>query len=84
MITVPAAEFQRHFGPYRRQADKQPADVVSGGPECLVVLSVDEYRRLRRGFREVLLAADLSDADLDLIEKTDMDPRHLHLDSELT
>jgi hypothetical protein len=44
---------------------------------------VDEYRRLKRRDRQVLRAGDLSDADLEAIAKTEMDPRHAHLDKEL-
>jgi hypothetical protein len=47
------------------------------------VLSSEEYHRLRRRSREVLRAGDLTDTELDQIAKTEMDPRHQHLDREL-
>ena len=83
MITVSAAEFQRHFGRYQDEALVQPIAITRNGRERLVVLSTEEYRRLRRRSREVLRAGDLTDAELDAIAKTDMDPRHRHLDREL-
>jgi prevent-host-death family protein len=82
MITVTAAEFQRHFGRYQDEALTQPVAITRNGRERLVMLSADEYRRLKRRDREVLRAGDLSDADLEAIAKTEMDPRHAHLDEE--
>ncbi len=78
-----AAEFQRHFGRYQDEALTQPVAITRNGRERLVILSVDEYRRLKRRDREVLKAGDLSDADLEAIAKTEMDPRHAELDRDL-
>jgi len=83
MLTVTAAEFQRHFGRYQDEALTQPVAITRNGRERLVVISVDEYRRLKRRDREVLRAGELSDADLAAIGRAEMDPRHAHLDKEL-
>jgi hypothetical protein len=48
-----------------------------------VVISADEYRRLKHRDREVLMAGELSDADLAAIAHTEMRPRHAHLDQKL-
>ena len=83
MLTVSAAEFQRHFGRYQDEALKQPLSITRNGRERLIVLAVDEYQRLKRRDREVLAVGDLSDADLAAIAATEMDPRHDHLNVEL-
>ena len=83
MITVTASEFQQHFGRYQDEALTQPVAITRNGRERLVVLSSEEYHRLRRRSREVLRAGDLTDAELDKIAKTEMDPRHNHLDREI-
>jgi len=83
MITVSAADFQRHFGRYQDEALVQPVAITRNGRERLVVISTEEYRRLKRRSRDVLRAGDLTDAELDQIAQTDMDPRHQHLDREL-
>jgi hypothetical protein len=44
----------------------------------------EERRRAAGNRREVLLVGELSDADLAEIAATKMDPRHNHLDNELT
>jgi len=80
MITVTAAEFQRHFGRYQDEALTQPVAITRNGREGVVMISVDEYRRLKRRDREVLSVGDLSDADVAAIAKTEMHPRHAHLD----
>ena len=74
MITVTAAEFQRHFGRYQDEALTQPVAITRNGRQRLVMLSADEYRRLKRRDREVLRAGDLSDADLEAIARTEMAP----------
>jgi prevent-host-death family protein len=83
MITVSSAEFQRNFGMYQDKALAEPVAITRNGRERLVVLSVDEYRRLKRREREVLPVEALSDADLDSIARTEMAPHHQHLDLEL-
>jgi prevent-host-death family protein len=83
MITVSAAEFQRYFGRYQDEALTQPVVITRNGRERLVMLSIDEYRRLRRRSREVIRVEDLSDEEVAQIAKGRMDPRHDHLDAEL-
>jgi prevent-host-death family protein len=83
MITVNAAECQRHFGRYQDQAMSEPVAITRDGRDCVVMISADEYRRLKRRAREVLRAGQLSDADLAAIARAEMDPRHADLDKEL-
>jgi len=83
MITVSSAEFQRNFGVYQDKALGEPVAITRNGRERLVVMSVDEYRRLKRRAREVLPVEALSDADLDAIRRTEMSPRHNQLNAEL-
>jgi len=83
LITVSSAEFQRKFGTYQDKALTEPIVITRNGRERLVVVSADEYRRLKRRAREVLPVEALSDADLEAIAHTEMAPRHRHLDHEL-
>jgi prevent-host-death family protein len=82
MITVSAADFQRHFGRYQDEALVQPVAITRNGRERLVVISTEEYRRLKRRSCDALRAGDLMDAEPDQTAKTDMDQRHQHLDRE--
>jgi PHD/YefM family antitoxin component YafN of YafNO toxin-antitoxin module len=83
MLTVTSTEFRQNVGRYEDEALRQPVAITRDGQERLVVLSAEEYRRLRLRWREVLRAGNLSDDDLAAIAGTEMDPRHDHLDSLL-
>lgn len=84
MATVSSAEFQRRIGVYQDKALTEPVAITRNGRERLVLISADEYRRLKRRAREVLPVEALSDADLEAIARTEMASRHHHLDDELT
>jgi prevent-host-death family protein len=83
MLTVTAGEFRRHFGRYQEEAQTQPVAITRDGRTSVVVISMDEYRRLWRRSREVLKPAELSDADLEAISRSEMDPKYVYLDKEL-
>jgi prevent-host-death family protein len=83
MITVSSAEFQRNFGVYQDKALTEPVAITRNGRERIVMVSADEYRRLKRRAREVLPVGALSDADLAALERAEVAPRHQHLDREL-
>lgn len=48
MVTITAAELQNHFGRYRDLALREPVSVTHHGRESIVLLSADEYQRLKR------------------------------------
>jgi prevent-host-death family protein len=83
MITVTAAEFQRYFGRYQDEALTQPVVITRNGRERVVMISVDEYRRLKRRDRQVLRAGELSDADLTALEDTRAPEASKAFDDEL-
>ena len=47
MSTVSSAKFQRNLGLYQDKALSEPVTITKNGRERLVLLSVDEYQRLR-------------------------------------
>lgn len=47
MVIVTAAELQKQFGRYRDTALREPVSVTHHGRESLVILSAEEYRRLK-------------------------------------
>lgn len=84
LTRVSSKELVRNFGPLSDKALTEPVAITRNGRDRLVLLSVEEYARLKRRDRTVHDAADLSDATLDAVERSEMDPRHGHLDSLLT
>lgn len=63
-IIVTSAELQRAFGRFREDALRGPVVITSHGRESLVLLSAEEYRRLKRRDRRALHPSELSDGDL--------------------
>ena len=68
MIKVSAAEFQRNIGRYQDIALVQPVAVTRNGRERTVMISVEEYHRLKRRGRQVLGLEDFTDADIAVLE----------------
>ena len=67
MLKVSAAEFQRNIGRYQDLALTQPIAVTRNGRERTVMLSTEEYNRLKRRDREVLGLEDFTAEDLALL-----------------
>lgn len=70
MIKVSAAEFQRNIGRYQDMALVQPVAVTSNGRERTVMISIEEYNRLKQRDRQVLELADFTDHDITALETT--------------
>lgn len=68
MVTVTSAEFQRHVGRYQDVALTEPVAITRNGRERVVMVSADEYRRLKRRDRQVLALEELTAADLQAIQ----------------
>jgi prevent-host-death family protein len=83
MITVSSADCQRHFGMYSDKALREPISITRNGRERLVMVSAEEYHRLKRNSRIALSVAELTDEDLISISNTEMLSQHAHLDEEI-
>lgn len=68
MIKVSAAEFQRNIGRYQDMALTQPVAVTRNGRERTVMISTEEYHRLKRRDRQVLGLDDFDNADIAALE----------------
>jgi prevent-host-death family protein len=82
-VTVTAAEFHRNVGVYQDMALTKPVAITKNGRERTVLLSAEEYHRLKRRDRKVLGLGDLTAEDIAAITATRVDPRHGHLNEEL-
>lgn len=70
MLRLPSNEVQRNWGKAQDRALIEPVAVTSKGRNRLVMLSWDEYHRLKRRDRQVMLPQDFSDQDLEHLEQT--------------
>lgn len=80
MIRVTSTEFSKEVGRYQDQALTQPVVVTRNGRDRTVMISSEEYQRLKRRDREVFATGELPETIVEAIAQTDMDPRHRHLD----
>ncbi|MEW9807007.1 type II toxin-antitoxin system Phd/YefM family antitoxin [Mesorhizobium sp. ZMM04-5] len=71
MIKVSSAEFQRNIGRYQDLALTQPIAVTRNGRERTVMISTEEYNRLKRRDRQVLRLEDFTDEMIEAIEKAE-------------
>ncbi len=83
MITISSAEFQRNFGRYQDVALTEPVSITRNGRERVVILSVDEYHRLKRRDRQVLSLDDFNEADLQAILAAESPPEAAVFDHEV-
>ncbi|MCX7367137.1 MAG: type II toxin-antitoxin system prevent-host-death family antitoxin [Alphaproteobacteria bacterium] len=81
-VLVTASEFHRSFGALSDRALKEPISITKQGRDHLVLMSAEEYARLKRGPR-VGLAEDLPEPMLQLVKRSRMHRRRKHLDAEL-
>jgi prevent-host-death family protein len=81
-VRVTASEFHRSFGSLSDKALREPISITKQGRDHLVLMSAEEYERLKRG-RRVGLAEDLPEPVLKLVKQSRMSRRHKNLDAEL-
>jgi prevent-host-death family protein len=82
-VSITSAEFQKNFGRYREAAIREPVTITNHGRESLVLLSIDEYRRLKSRDREVLHVTDLSDEDMAAIRNAVIPEAFAEFDHEV-
>lgn len=82
VLTVSAAEFQRNIGKYQDIALTRPVTITKNGRERTVLLSAEEYARLKRRDRRVLNTDELSDQQLDAVRAASSAAGSAGLDDE--
>ncbi|WP_044564435.1 type II toxin-antitoxin system Phd/YefM family antitoxin [Azospirillum sp. B4] len=83
MLKVSAADFQRDIGRYQDIALREPVAVTREGRTSTVLISTEEYMRLKRRDRQVLGLDDFTDADIEALERSRPDPAAKAFDAEV-
>jgi len=83
MLRITATEFQRNIGRYQDAALINPVTVTKDGRDKTVILSAEEYHRLKRRDRMVMSLADFTPADLAALTASEPPPESAQFDSEL-
>lgn len=81
-VRVSSADLQRQFGRYREAALREPIVITSHGRDSLVLLSAEEYRRLKQQDRQSLHAWELAEGDLRALEASEPAPECAEFDAE--
>ena len=71
MIRVSSTEFGKEVGRYQDVALSQPVVVTRNGRDRTVMISADEYHRLRKRSREVLRIEDFADTDIEAVRRAE-------------
>jgi PHD/YefM family antitoxin component YafN of YafNO toxin-antitoxin module len=82
-MKVSTADFIKNYGKLADQALGEPVTITKNGRDRLVLLSAQEYDRLKRRDRRVIRAEDLTDAEIEAIEKAEVPAEYAYLDEEL-
>lgn len=82
-VSVTSAEFHRNIGTYQDLALTKTVAITKNGRERTVLISAEEYARLKRRDRRVLAAEELSDAEAAAVQSAQVPAEFAHLDDEL-
>jgi prevent-host-death family protein len=82
-MKVSSAEFRRRFGSLADKALIEPLTITRNGRDRLVLLSIEEYERLKRRARQVVRLENFTDAEMALIASANVPAEYAHLDAEL-
>ena len=80
MIRISSTEFSKEIGRYQDAALTEPVVVTRNGRDRTVLISAEEYWRLKRRDRQVFGVGELPDETVEAIRRARMDPRHDDLD----
>jgi prevent-host-death family protein len=83
IMKVTSAEFQKNYGTVADRALTEAVTITRNGRDRLVLLSAEEYSRLKRRDRRVVRVGELTLEEIAQIRASEMDPAHAHLDAEL-
>lgn len=82
MIRVSAGDFGREVGKYQDEALKQPVIVTRNGQDRTVLISVEEWRRLKNRDRIVRAATEFRETELAAIGQAEPPPEAAAYDHE--
>ncbi len=82
-VRVSSGEFLKSYGRISETALREPVSITSHGRERLVLISADEYRRLKTQDREALYPWEMSADDLRTLAVTEPSSRSARFDHEV-
>ena len=83
IVKVTAAEFHRNIDAYQDMALTKVVTITKNGRDRTVLISADEYARLKRRDRKVIAAGDLSERHVAALRAAKVPDQYADLDREL-
>jgi len=83
MTQTTAVEFQRKFGEFQHQAQREPVEITRHGRRELVLMSAEHYDWLMAAARRTHRTADAAAVVVDAVRRAEMDAVHARLDDLL-
>jgi prevent-host-death family protein len=80
MTQTTAAEFQRNFGAFQHDAQREPVEITRHGRRDLVLMSAGHYDWLIAAARRTHQTKDASPVVIEAVRGAEMDAEHAHLD----
>jgi PHD/YefM family antitoxin component YafN of YafNO toxin-antitoxin module len=72
MVTVSSAEFQKNIGRYQDMALREPVLVTRNGRDRTVLISTEEYQRLKRRDRRVMRLEDFTEEEIEALKNMEI------------
>lgn len=82
-MKVSTAEFIKNYGALADKALSEPVTITKNGRDRLVVISAEEYSRLKRRDRRVVTLEEFTEEEIALISEAEAPPGQERLDEEL-
>ncbi|MDQ0469285.1 type II toxin-antitoxin system prevent-host-death family antitoxin [Labrys wisconsinensis] len=83
MPRTTAMEFQRKFGEFQHQAQREPVEITRHGRREFVLLSAAHYDWLLAAAKRMHRTEDAQAIVIEAVERAEMDPDHEALDELL-
>ncbi|MFF0950554.1 type II toxin-antitoxin system prevent-host-death family antitoxin [Rhizobium leguminosarum] len=83
MAQTTALEFQRKFGEFQHQAQREPVEITRHGRREFILMSAEHYDWLRAAAQRTHKTADALSVVIDAVERAEMDPALAPLDALL-
>lgn len=80
---VSASEFQQAFGALSDKARHELVVITKHGRDSLVVMSTEEWQRLKRRDRQVGLTSELPEEWIEAVRNAKVPDEFAHLDADL-
>ena len=83
MPTVSSLDFQRKFGEFQHQAQREPVEITRHGRREFIMMAAEHYDWLKAAAQRTHRTSDIADVVLAAVERSEIDQEHASLDDLL-